>query len=289
MNMQFGSTFKYAKFGKGASLIESRNGEPLNLGEIAHKCPSVLAPEKHSSRSLRYAYISTLDILDGLAREGFRPFSIMQGGSKDEEKRGFTKHLIRLRSETALKSVKGSTYEVCLLNSHDGTTSNKMYGGFFRWACNNGSIYFDGEASEVRIPHTGKVIDQVIEGAYHVVSQAQLAGEHVENFQQLQLTRDESMAFATAAAQLRFEEESPIEARQLLIPRRMDDQPNDLWTTFNRVQENVIRGGIGYTHTSSEGRQTYRHTRPVRSVDGDVKLNRSLWVLAEEMAKLKAG
>jgi len=35
-------------------------------------------------------------------------------------------------------------------------------------------------------------------------------------------------------------------------------------------------------------RQIERHTRPVRSVDGDVRLNRALWTLADEMAKIKA-
>jgi hypothetical protein len=291
--MNFGSTFKHSSFGRGASEITSRNGQPLELAQIAQSCPSVLATEAHSSRSQRYTYISTMSILEGLAKEGFHPHSIMQGGSKFEHKRGFTKHLIRLRSEAPAKSVRGSVYEVCLLNSHDGTTSQKMFGGFFRFACKNGSIFFDGEATEVKVQHTGNVLDQVIEGAYHVVGQAKLASEHVENFQALRLNRDEQMAFAASAAQLRFEEESPVTPAQLLIPRRTEDRADDLWTTFNRVQENVVRGGIGYTHTARDQatglvRETHRTTRAVRSVDGDVKLNRALWVLAEEMAKLKA-
>jgi hypothetical protein len=29
-------------------------------------------------------------------------------------------------------------------------------------------------------------------------------------------------------------------------------------------------------------------TRPVQSIDNNVKLNRALWILADEMAKLKA-
>ena len=39
------------------------------------------------------AFVADLDpqaheILTGLARQGFRPYSVMQGGSRDEEKRG---------------------------------------------------------------------------------------------------------------------------------------------------------------------------------------------------------
>jgi len=282
-----GSTFKHSKFGKGAVELTSRNGMPLDLDAIARACPSVLAEDRHASRSERYTFISTNDLMRGLAKEGFHPHSIMQAGSKDEGKRGFTKHLIRFRPETAVRNINGSTYEVCLLNSHDGTTSEKMFGGFFRFACKNGSIFFDGEATEVRVPHTGNVLHKVIEGAYTVLGQANLAIEHVENFQSLPLSTDEQIAFATAARALRFEDEHSVRAEQLLQTRRVEDRPNDLWTCFNRVQENVIRGGLGYTQTNEEtGRITHRQSQPIRSVDGDVKLNRALWVLAEEMAKI---
>lgn len=288
MNMNVGSTFKHAKFGKGAVELTSRNGLPLDLQAIASACPSVLAEDKHSSRSQRYTYISTFELMQGMAKEGFHPHSILQAGSKDEGRRAFTKHLIRFRSETTVRNVNGSIYEVCLLNSHDGTTSEKMFGGFFRFACKNGSIFFDGEATEVRVPHTGNVLHKVIEGAYTVLGQHTLAVDHVENFQRITMGRDEQMAFATAARALRFEDEHAVQAEQLLQSRRIEDRPNDLWTCFNRVQENVIRGGLSYTQTNPETRRvTHRNTQPVRSVDGDVKLNRALWVLAEEMAKIK--
>lgn len=289
MNMQIGSTFKHAKFGKGAVELTSRDGRPLDLDLIASACPSVVASDKHESRSDRYAYISTHDLMRGLAKEGFHPHSILQAGSKIPGKAAFTKHLIRFRSETTVRNINGSIYEVCLLNSHDGTTSEKMFGGFFRFACKNGSIFFDGEATEVRVPHTGNVLDKVIEGAYTVLNQAQIATDHVENFQRLTLNRDEQMAFATAARALRFEDEHAVTADQLLQTRRIEDRTNDLWTCFNRVQENVLRGGLSYTQQNPETRRvTHRTTQPVRSVDGDVKLNRALWVLAEQMAKIKS-
>lgn len=289
MNMQIGSTFKHARFGKGAVHLTSRNGAPLELDAIAAAAPSVLAAGAHESRSDRYAYISTFDLMRGLAKEGFHPHSILQAGSKDEGKRAFTKHLIRFRSASSHVNVHGSAYEICLLNSHDGTTSEKMFGGFFRFACSNGSIFFDGPATEVRVPHTGNILDKVIEGAYTVLSGAKLAVDHVENFRSIEMRPAEQMALATAARALRFEDESGPRAEQLLQVRRTDDRPTDLWTVFNRVQENVLRGGLGYQQTNPEtGRVTNRSTQPVRSVDGDVKLNRALWVLAEEMAKIKA-
>jgi hypothetical protein len=37
---------------------------------------------------------------------------------------------------------------------------------------------------------------------------------------------------------------APITPEQIINPRRVLDRGQDLWTTFNVVQENVIRGGF---------------------------------------------
>ncbi|HFV5221667.1 TPA: DUF945 domain-containing protein, partial [Escherichia coli] len=54
---------------------------------------------------------------------------------------------------------------------------------------------------------------------------------------------------------------------------------NDLWTTCQRIQENLIKGGLSGRNAKG-GRS---HTRAVRGIDGDVKLNRALWVMAEAL------
>ena len=76
---------------------------------------------------------------------------------------------------------------------------------------------------------------------------------------------------------------APVTAEQLIEARRPEDIGHSLWTTFQRVQENVIRGG--QPGRSAQGRRL--QTRPVGSIDRGVTLNRALWMLAEEMRKLK--
>lgn len=288
MNMHFASTHKYAKFGRGSTSLVSRNGQPLELDAIAHACPSVLAQDKHSSRSERYTYVSTMDVMKALDGEGFRPYSIMQGGSKDEEKRGFTKHLIRFRSASQAIAKGDTQFEVVMLGSHDGTTSTQLFGGFFRGLCQNGTLWFNGEAMKIKVPHVGNIVPQVIDGAYTVVKQGPQALEQLDTFRAITLNRDERHAFASAAAQLRFDEGSQVPSEALLVPHRQADTTPDLHTVFNVVQENVIRGGIGYVDRANPKKVVRRSTRPVRSVDGDVRLNRALWTLAEEMAKIKS-
>jgi hypothetical protein len=77
---------------------------------------------------------------------------------------------------------------------------------------------------------------------------------------------------------------APITENQILRPKRREDVSGDLWTTFNRVQEHLVKGGL--RGRSATGRPTT--TREVKGIDQGIKLNRALWILAEEMRKIKA-
>ena len=46
-----------------------------------------------------------------------------------------------------------------------------------------------------------------------------------------------------------------------------------------RVQENLMKGGLSGRTAQGKGSRT----RAVTGIDGDVKLNRALWVMAENM------
>jgi len=50
-----------------------------------------------------------------------------------------------------------------------------------------------------------------------------------------------------------------------------------------RVQENLVQGGLS-TRTAN-GRRN--RTRAIQGIDQNVKVNRALWILAEEMKRLK--
>jgi hypothetical protein len=104
----------------------------------------------------------------------------------------------------------------------------------------------------------------------------------------LPLSPRESELFARSALELRYGEDwsqaSPVTTEQVLSPRRVADSGQDLWSTLNRVQENLLKGGL--RGRSRSGRRT--RTRAIRSVTEDVRLNRALWRLTEHFTELKA-
>ena len=269
----------------------SRHAEPLTDDQLRRFVPSVYAEAAHESRSERYAYIPTAAILAGLRKEGFEPVSARQSRTRDASRYDFTKHMIRMR-HVSLRDLKvDDTFpEIVLVNSHDGTSAYQIMGGLFRLVCLNGMVVSEGQCETVKVPHKGNIIDRVIEGSFRVLKQSANALQAAGQWQGIDLNRDEQVAFAEAAHVLRFADaegnvSTPIQPGQLLTPRRSADAKPDLWHTYNRVQEAVIRGGLSAVNPETGRRTT---TKEVKAIDGDVKLNRALFVLGERMAALKA-
>ncbi|WLE64170.1 DUF945 domain-containing protein (plasmid) [Burkholderia plantarii] len=266
-----------SNFSRTAHIVRSHS--PLTDDQIRRAAPSIFAVDKHASRSERYTYIPTIAVIEKLRAEGFQPFMACQSRVRDLGKREHAKHMIRLRHAT--QAAGGDSPEIILLNSHDGSSSYQMLAGYFRFVCENGLV-LGQKTHDVRVPHKGNVVDDVVAGAYEVLDGFNLIREVKDEMASLQLAPPEQHAFAKAALALRYdttEAPPPVTEAQILRPRRSADASDDLWTTLNRVQESLIRGGLqGRNAAGRRGR-----TREVTGIDQDVRLNRALWILADAL------
>jgi len=261
-----------------------RSEYSLSDDQIRAVAPSIFAEAPHASRSERYSYIPTATVLQELRGEGFEPFMVTQTRVRQEGRRDFTKHMIRLRHASQINGSEAN--EIILLNSHDGTSSYQMLAGMFRFVCKNGLVC-GHTLADVRVPHKGNVAEQVIEGAYAVLNGFQQAQASRDAMQEITLDAGESEVFARAALALKYDDPdkpAPITESQILMPRRADDNHGDLWSVFNRTQENLIKGGL--RARAANGRR--QSTRPVQGIDQNLRLNRALWLLADGMRQLKA-
>lgn len=276
--MQLASNFSYH-----SPVLRSES--PLSDEQIRAVAPSIFAEAPHESRSERYSYIPTATVLQELRGEGFEPFMVCQTRVRRDDRRDFTKHMIRLRHASQFDA-RGEANEIILLNSHDGTSSYQMLAGMFRFVCQNGLVCGDTVA-DARVPHKGDVAAQAIEGAYEVLHSFDQAQQSRDTMHAVILEGGEAEVFARAALALKYddpEKPAPITERQVLAARRVDDNRVDLWSIFNRIQENLIRGGL--VGRGKSGRR--QRTRPVQGIDQDLRLNRALWLLADGQCQLKA-
>jgi hypothetical protein len=273
-----------------------RNQTALTIDEIAQRAPSALATRPYDGMSARYSHIATLGVIEAMIAAGFQPFSVTQSRTRVPGKGDFTKHMLRFRHEDVSQALAVSDVipEVVLINSHDGTSAYKLIAGLYRLVCSNGLMVSDREIDSISVTHKGDVLKNVVESSHRLIGDTQRSLATVQNWTRLQLTDGEQAAFAESAYTLRFADAdgkvtTPITPAQLLAPRRRDDDGNDLWRTFNRVQENVTACGLSAVQRDADGRRIRRvSTRRINGIDQDVRLNRALWELAAKMAELKA-
>lgn len=254
----------------------------LSNDDIQRYAPSAFAGQPYGAQSARYAFIPTSAVIDGMRGAGFFPVKAMQSRTRIADKRMFTKHMIRFRS-AQLTQVGDTAIEAVLVNSHDGTSCYDLSCGVYRLACLNGMMVAESLIESIHIRHMGDVVDRVIEGTQRILADAPVVNETIARWKQIQLSPAEQTLLAEGAHSLRFDDGAPVTPDRLLTVRRTADTGSDLWSTFNRVQENTVRGGL--RAYDANGRKV--RTREVKGIDGNVKLNRALWTLAERMAELK--
>jgi hypothetical protein len=107
----------------------------------------------------------------------------------------------------------------------------------------------------------------------------------VDRFKSIELKREQELALAESALELRWDGEAfSVEPQEVLRRRHYEQRTPTLWNTYNAIQENVIRGGV--RQVKSDGRRS--RARAVKSVKEDLRLNKALWTLTEKMASIVA-
>ena len=267
--------------------METQTMNALDRDQLRSVAPSIFTRSAYHRMTPRYRVAATADVVDLLEGIGLFPVRAQQSRCRLLDKRDYVKHLIRFRrSEDMDAGVATEVPEVVLTNSFDGTSAYKLMLGLYRVCCQNGLVCPIGDLGGFSVRHSGgdDFNKRILDATYSVVAEAPKALETVQAWKQIALPAPIQNAYAEAARVLI---DSPhVTPAQLLIPRRPEDEPNgdgsrSLWQTFNTVEESALKGGI--TGTTATGRKTT--TRAVKAVEKDLKLNKALWVLADQLAQ----
>jgi hypothetical protein len=260
---------------------------PLSNDQVIQLAPAAGARTPHEKVSSRYSFVPTIDAVDLLRLVGWVPVSAKESGVRNEDRQGYQKHIIRFQMD-GLEFSDQERVDLVMYNSHDRGCAFHLIASIWRKVCGNG-LMVSSNLYNFSHKHIGFDNKAFIASAYKIAEGAGRIGARVEQMKTIELSPDERGVFARAAHQLAYPEsdEAPIRSEQLLEERRYDDKGNDLWTTFNVIQENVVKGGLRGRKRDANGRMRNNTTRAVKSIERDVRLNKALWVLTEEMARLK--
>jgi hypothetical protein len=237
--------------------------------------------------SSRYTFVPTIEAVDLLRSLGWFPVSAEQSGTRGKE--GFQKHMIRFAQGSNLELTTGEErVDLVLYNSHNTSSAFKLAASVWRKICGNG-LMVASEFAEFSHRHVGFNEIDFMQSANKIADSASMIQSRVETFKAIQLSPAERAIFANAAHELVYDEpaKAPIRPDQLLHERRYDDEGKDLFTSYNVIQENIIKGGVKGWGQDQFGRAKRTTTRAVKSIDRNLKLNKVLWSLTEKMAELK--
>ncbi len=260
----------------------------LNESEMKLLAPSVFAERPAGHTSEKYSFVSTVKVLDILKGEGWFPVAAQETRSRAPKRKGFQKHILHLRhpdysKDREFKNVGDVVPEIVITNSHDSLSCFSLRAGLFRLACSNGLIVSDQSFNSLLIRHLGFDDSRILAVTQNFVSKFPEIAGRVDSMRSRILREEERLNFAIHSAEVKWQK-APIDPIALLSPRRYDDHGKDLWTTYNVVQENLMRGGIlGKTETNRT-----ISTRPIRAIDAIVYINTHLWELAAQIADYSA-
>ena len=280
--------------------------------------PSIMTQDPSPRMSTRYKQVKTIDLVNLMRKQDWVPTRARQINIRLENNRPFCKHEIRFsrRADVGTQTaVGGEMVQAILTNSHNGTSVFKFLMGIYRLVCSNGLVVAQSKMGAINIKHVGFDPQEVIDAASTITDRAEVVASRINAFKSVELFIDEQFAFARAASKLIGDEETPVVLDSLLRAKRYEDHNGSLWTTYNVVQENMLKGGVRLIRPLKEGSSIsrYRSTRTgdaisesglsgkldpnklyrvskskaVKSIDKDIKLNEALWTLTEEFAALK--
>lgn len=238
---------------------------------------AVLAATRAPTLSDRYQFVDTRAIIDRISQEGWQVASAQVAAPRKRDSL-FAKHMIDFRHPD-FQEINGAVPRILLVNSHDGSSSARVLAGVFRFVCSNGMVVGTTTGREI-VRHTGDAAADLIHRVQQLAKNTSKLYSQIDTWSKKQLTAPQRNEFARFAAQLRWGDAQRFQPEDLLQVRRAEDDRGDLWTTFNRVQENTVRGGIeGF---SRSGRAAT--SRPLSDITRTVDYNAQLWQLAEEVA-----
>jgi hypothetical protein len=247
-------------------------------GTISNLPFSALTSSRYEEKTTgRFQPISTALAVDHLQAEGWQIFKASEAKTRLIERRPFVKHQIQL-THPDIKPVNGLQPLVYLQNANDGTSSFSLFAGLFRFICSNGLVIGSSFIS-ARVRHVGNVEtirEELQSGAFTVSNQFPSIMEKVDSMLSFTPSPEEKLAFSSLAFNLRFPNKTLPHWSTVPVGshvRREGDKGSDLWTMYNRTQEDLVTGGF---HTGN------RRARGIRSLTRSTVINRQLWSLAEK-------
>ena len=257
---------------------------PLSNEILKEKAPSVFSTSPSFEVSEKYAFIPTIDVVEMFRSHNWYPVEVKESFVRFKINQGYQKHLIRFRHMDDFLTNKEEAVEIVLTNSHNRTSSFVIQAGVFRFICGNGLVVANNLFEKISIRHIGFKESSVKESIERIVANTDTIHNKIDLYKQIELTNNDILSLANAAKNIRFKSHQEVDIYNLIQSHRKEDNGNDLWKVFNRMQENSIRGGVKGKNLLTNRNFT---SKPIKSIDNLILINEKLFDLTDKFASIK--
>ncbi len=259
----------------------------MSMETALQKAPGIGAPGPHSRLSKNYKFISSLELIDHLDKQGWGLVNAKQSTSKNANPiyTTYGTHIMHFaHNDLYMKDNRGGIEgrpEIIIINNAAGDRPLQIEAGLMRLVCSNGLViktHDFGSMKERHIKHAQDEINKIID---QKVVDMQKAVIKINNWNMIEMTDKQRYQFATEALALRLSNDRQpenYEIMDLLQPRRKEDQGKSLWLTYNVVQEGLVKGGFSLNN---------REARKISNPMAEFNINQDLWTLAEKYETIK--
>jgi hypothetical protein len=254
----------------------------FNIDPILDSLPT----KPHSRLTDKYMFLDTRKVVDDMRDLGYEATGFRRAKGRTVNAQYGLHEVEFMRPQDLARdgSFSHEAPRILFMNSYDGSRKARFAAGIIRFACLNGMITGDLLAN-LTFLHMGEYEEELMKQMKEIAEETPKVFSKIDAYRDIKLDDEIYLDMADQALQLRYpkEEDRPIvDPAALIMPRRPEDHQADLYTTFNVLQENIIRGGV--PGTLPDGRS--RIMQPVKNIERSNTLNRQLWGLLETTAEL---
>jgi hypothetical protein len=263
----------------------NENFATISLETAIKRAPAIAATKPADYITKRYNFTSTVDVIDMMGKQGWELTNAKQSHSKDSLRVNHGTHIVEFQHPQLYVKDNGGLIEarptVLFMNSSDGSRPIQSELGIFRLVCSNGLVIKSHDFGGFRERHTKLNFEDIKKLLEEKVTLMESTIGKINTWNGIEMKAIDRRKFATDALLLRLGEDRQPEEHELqslLEARRSVDSVNTLWHVFNRVQENMLKGGFQLGN-----RQARAITNPIM----DMTLNQGLWSLAEQYGTIE--
>ena len=276
-------------------MLDYQNDQFKSLEELKEIAPSIFTEKGSDKTSSKYTHIPTDRVIKDLELLGWGVVDAKEVNARQDK--GYQKHLVVFRNPDVSinkksTNVDGEVFEdivfpqILVTNSHDGKNSFKFQAGLYRMVCENGLVIADQQFEDYTIRHMGYDFEALQGVIKDMISNLDLTVESMNKMRKIELDENQQFEFAKKLLDIRVEGTDNLYREEqigdILVPQRKEDFGDDLWSVFNRVQENIVEGNFKYYNAKTLG--TERQARPIKNFKQDMDVNKKLFSAALEYA-----